>query len=517
MILGLLHPAMPQEIIVNASNRDVNLGTTSLHKVIGHDPDHFFVIKFMSNQYYLEILDQDLNPIVEEPLKLFQGIKTYDFEAIVHFHNELYLFFSRARLNDITLYYQKISKSNLQPTTDIIEVTNVRNIKGAWADFHFALSRSETRLMVACITKLAWSGAQFNEFFVFGEGLGLIWRNKDSFEFRGQGPRDNKFIVDEKGNISILSLVKEENIFSLFRKNRNLYTIYRYTQNGETFNQYPITLADKYIRGVRIVAGEQGELICAGLYSEIYKTGVRGTFFFKIDAETGRIYDNSLTGFDDALLAQLANMKEPMLKQEELINYVVTDMVFRGSDKIMIVSEQVFNQTHDTFNNLIITCYDVNGQVYWTRVVEKSQDFHYATAPGKIVELSDYRNLIMETGLLDYSVENYCSYALMAPLDQTWIALFYNDDIRNIDGPAKRKNFKRIKKSYLLGMVIDEFGNVYRKPLMKWEKKALYPEPVRFYDTLRETIVIPAFRYRNYNYYKIKVNYWPGTENIPVF
>jgi hypothetical protein len=91
---------------------------------------------------------------------------------------------------DITLYYQKLDKDNLKPLSDLIEITTIKNINGNWADFHFALSKEETKLLIACRTKLVWSGAQFNEFYVFGEKLELLWKRKDAMEFHGQGPRD---------------------------------------------------------------------------------------------------------------------------------------------------------------------------------------------------------------------------------------------------------------------------------------------------------------------------------------
>jgi hypothetical protein len=496
-------PAVSQDIEVFSSEHYINNASVHLHKIIGHDQDHFYVIRYYGNQYFLEKLDKDMKPLVEQPIKLFKGIKTFQLETVVHFYNELYVFVSRARLNEIVLYYQRINKEDLRPSTDLIELTTVKNIRGSWADFHFALSRHEKKLLIACRTKLLWSGAQYNEFYVYGENFDLVWKRKDSYEYKGQGPRDNLYIVDETGNVSILSLLKRASIFSLLREVKNLYTIYRYTNFGGDFKEYPVTLTDRYIRGIRIIGGTQGELICAGLYSDIFKTGVRGTFFFKIDPETGIKYDEYLNEFDSALLSRLADMKEPMLKDEELINYVITDMVLRDNGKIIIIAEQLFNQSFDTYNNLIITCYDTNGQVYWTQLIEKNQDFNTSSISNKDLELADYREYIMETGILNQSAENYCSYALMAPLDKTWIVLFYNDDVRNIDQPEKIRNFNRPKKSYLLAVMIDEYGSITRKPLVTWKKKALFPEPIRYYDTLLETVVIPAYRYRKFNYLKI--------------
>jgi hypothetical protein len=498
----------PQQIELTSSEKDVNYGTTDIHKIIGHDEGHFYVIKYFGNQYHLEKLDSELSLLLEAPIKLNEGLRTYNLETVVHFHNNLYVFVSRRGLSDIKLYYQKIDKSTLEPVSGLIELATIDFIKGNWADFHFALSRHETKLLIVCRTKLLWSGSQFNEFYVLGEDLTTIWYRKDSYAYSGQGPRDNKYVVDEDGNVGILSLIQRESILSLIRDNRNTYMIYRYTHNGEDFNQYPVTLGERYIRGVKIVAGEQGDLICAGLYSEIYKKGMRGTFFFKIDPLTGQIYDNYLHEFDPALLSELEQLKEPKLQEEEVIEYVITDIVLRANGKMILIAEQMFAQSFNTYNNLIITCYDTNGQVYWSRVIDKRQNFNINTLPADVYDIGDYRDYIIETGSLEQRYDkNYCSYALMAPLDESYIILFYNDDVRNLTDTEKKRSFKRPKKSYLLAVAIDEFGNISKQPLIEWSKGLLFPEPLRYYDNLHTTLVIPAFRYRNFNYYKITASF----------
>jgi hypothetical protein len=501
--------AFSQNFEVSSSIHDFIYSSAKRHKIIGHDPDHYYVIKFQANQYYLQKLNKDLSPVVEQPIKLYQGIKTFELINVVHFHQELYVFFTLTRLNNITLYYQKIDKGNMSASTENIEVTTIQNIKGSWADIYITLSRHETKLLIACITKLSWSKDQFNEFYVYGEGLTQLWKRKDTYQFKGLGPRDNQYVVDEQGNVSILSVLKNENIFSVITRTeeRNLYSIYRYTHDGQTFREYPVTLGARYIRGIRIISGEQGELICAGLYSELFNTGIRGTFYYKIDPETGRIYDNSLNPYDEPMMSHLAAVKEPMRKERELVYYIVTDLLMRENGTTMMIAEQVFDQSYDTYNNLIVTFFDSQGAVNWNRLVEKNQDFNYTGSSKYGIELSDYRDHIMGTGYIYPGLENYCSYALMAPIDKTSIVIFFNDDIRNRDNPGERKNFSRPRKSYILAVAIDESGNIKRESLTAWTKKALYPEPVRFYDTLHETIVIPAFRGRKYNYYRITATF----------
>jgi hypothetical protein len=321
---------------------------------------------------------------------------------------------------------------------------------------------------------------------VFDEGLSLVWKKNDSYVFKGQGPRDNIYVVDETGNVSILSLLKDESIISLIRKYRNLYTIYRYTHEGTDFNEYPITLERTYIRGINIVGGEQGELICAGLYSESFDVGIRGTFFFKIDPATGLIYDRTLNPFDNALLSQLAESKEPMLRNMELINYFITDMVLRSNGRIIIIAEQVFEQTQNTYNNLLVTCYDSDGRVYWTRVIRKRQDFNYRSVTFAGVELQDYRDFV--GGFRIHCPRNRELLFLCpdGPWDKPDIILFFNDHIRNLE-EQKINAFQSAQEVHLLAVTVDEWQ---RNPhtLVSWKKRQV-PGALRFYDTHRGIIV----------------------------
>jgi len=484
------------------SDYDIILGGTSMHKVIGHDNSNYWVIKHFGNQFHLEKLDNDLNFIATEPLKMYEGLRTYDAEYFVHFYDELYVFMTRRGFSDITLYYQKIDKTTLKPSTGFIELTTIDFVRGNWADFHFSLSRNRTKLLVAARTKMQWSGVQFNEFYVFGKDLTPEWSAKDSYEYEGQGPRDNKYLVDDQGNVSILSLIKRESIMSLFREMRNLYTVYRYTDEGKTFREYPVTLNERYIRGLDIIAGPTGELICAGLYSEPFRSGMRGTFLFKIDPVTGSIYANVLHPFDDNLLGMLDELDEPTIKDEELIEYVVSDLVLRENGNIILIAEQFFEQNYDTYNNLVITCFDPYGSVYWSKVLTKNQDFNISTITAEI-EPEQYRPFILETGALDIATRNLCSYALMAPVDESGIIIFYNDDVRNIGYENPVKNFNRPRKSCIMAARVDEFGNISKQALITWQRKGYFPEPLRYYDTLYDTIIIPAYRERKFTYFKI--------------
>jgi len=517
-----------QNISFTASKPYFNYSSTSIHKIFGHDKDNFFILKYEGNRYHIEKLDSNLNLEVKVPLKLHEGLKTYTLESIVHFYNELYIFVSRRALSEIILYYQKIDKETLLPVTGFVEIVSLPFIKGNWADFYFALSRKESKLLIATKIKLHWEKVQYEQFYVYGKDFELLWEKKNFTEFEGQGTRETEYFVDDTGNISILGLLKRDNIFTIFKDIKNVYSVSRYTQKGENYREFPLTLKNKYIRGIKIVPGENGDLYCAGLYSDAFFEGLKGMFFFKINELNEDIVDDWLFEYSQDLVDKLAPGEEPIISENQLYEFVLTDLIYRKDGKLIMIAEQLYNQTYNTYNNLIISSFDKNGRYYWTQVVQKKQNFNiqslsrasnipeyyftYANNSNRMeinIEslLEDYRDLVLENGQLDLNIEHYASYALLAPLDEEGIVIFYNDNIYNIENNDKLKNFGHPKKSYLAAVYIDSFGNASKKTVIKWEKKALYPQPIRYYHDLKHTIVIPAFKGRKYDYYKIKVDF----------
>jgi hypothetical protein len=507
LLFGSSEFIFSQHIECASSKVYFNLGSTTVHKIFGHDADHYYVLKFFGNQYHLEKLDKNLNLLLSKPIKLFEGLKTYDLETIFHFQNELYIIVSRRRFSETILYYQKINKDNLTPATDLVEIATIHFIRGNWPDFYFALSRNETKLLVVSVIKLNWTKVQYNEYYVFGKGMEQEWTRKDFYEFTGQGPRENNYVVDELGNVSVLCLMKRESILSLFQDMKNSYIIYRYTQNGKIFREYPLTLMNRYIRGVKIIGGANGELICSGLYSELFRAGVGGTFFFKIDPEYGGIYDNQTHAFSDDLILRLMETREPIMAENELMKYRLNDLVLRNNGNTILIAEQLFEQSYNTYNNLIVVCFDSTGQVNWSQIVTKRQDFDIRYLMQQKQEIASYRDMIKESGTLNEYVENYCSYALIASLDGNDITIVYNEHIHNINADNKQKSFSHPRKSYVAAVHIDEYGNMSRYNVIKWKRRLLYPEPMRYYDTLGNTIIIPAFKGRKYNYYKITTDF----------
>lgn len=497
-----LYSTLTEDVEISSSDVNVMFSSMQYHKIIGHDEEGYYLWKFQQNRHKIEKLDKNLNPVEEKFIRLHEKLRTYEFEDVVHFHNRLYVFMSRRGFKNNVLYYQELDKQTLEATTEPIIITDVQNMLGTWADFHFKLSREENKLLIVSRQKIHLSKVQFNEFYVFDKDLQLAWEHKDSYDYEKQGPRYNEYTVDEEGNIAILSFIKRATIFDLKKPVKNVYNIYRYTENGENFKKYTVALKHKYIRGIELVAGNNGELVCAGLYSEMFRKGIRGLFFFEIDNEKGEFVNANLHAFDPDFLEKMTNRDETLIADEELIGYGVTDLVARENGTYIMIAEQFFNQTYNTYNNLLVFSFKADGLLNWKTVIEKKQDYHISPKYNEM-DPQDIRDFLVDSGAIgDYNT-NYCSYALLAPIDDSNIFLVYNENIKNLrEDKKKYYSFNNPRKSYVAIVEISDNGEVEKKNVLPWKRRALFPQPLHFYEQKQDELIIPAYRNRKYKFYK---------------
>lgn len=497
------------QVDIKSSEENILYSSTKYHNIIGTDGENTFVLKNQQGRYMIERLDKDLNHVNEEFIKEWQNKKSYNLESIVYFHKKLYAFFSRRGLTNNVLYVQTIDKETLLQNEDLTPITDIKNIKGNWADFHFSLSKKENKLLVVSRIKLHLKKTQFNEFYVFDKDMELQWQKKDIYQFERQGPRDNIYLVDEFGNASILSLIKRATILDISRPIKNIYSIYRYSNNGENFNEYVIALDDLYIRGLNIVAGNDGSLICAGFYSDRFPYGVAGTFFYKIDANSDKMRFPQLKAFDDRFLQQLAELphyKETLIGDEELISFKVTDLVMRSNGNIVMIGEQYLEQNYNTFNNLLVMNFSPYGDLLWNNIIMKRQDYNvsYLKQAEHLEYLGEYVYEVEDYNFTAPMERNFCSYALVAPVDGDKIAIVFNDHIKNLSEESnKPKNFANPKKSYLAAVEIDQSGHMEQYPILESKRKSLHPQPLAYYDTKTNQIYLPAYRSRKYKFLKL--------------
>jgi hypothetical protein len=195
------------EYNIQWGNQNKIYNSTKLHKIIGHDKSNFYVLR-KDFYYFIEKYDLNCNKIMEREQPLFFKRNQRDFEKLIVFHDSIYLFTSYWNNKRLTLYVCSIDKETLKQNADEREVMVLsRSFMDQNYSFHVELSRLQSKLLVFGQISRTMPKMQTLKTKVFGKGLAMIWSDSDRIAFDHQYPRTPKVIVDDNGNVAVISQI----------------------------------------------------------------------------------------------------------------------------------------------------------------------------------------------------------------------------------------------------------------------------------------------------------------------
>ncbi|UCH14241.1 MAG: hypothetical protein JSV22_14220 [Bacteroidales bacterium] len=452
---------------------------TEYQKIIGYDETGFYVLR-KEFRYVLEHYDNNLNMTKEVYPKLYKGLTTFELEYAVLFHGKLYLFTSTQNIKKKVLHVETVDKSTLEQNEDRRVFSEFPNFSGNWADIHFVLSKREQKLMVCGQILAFWKRSIVQEMFVLDKDLSVDWKIKKTLLFDQRLPAERKFHIDDAGNVYLLGQTYQVGLFNFQLDQKNQFVIISYTNKGDNINEYYIKLTGKFIRELLMESGNDNNLFCAGLYSERARHGVSGAICFTVDNKINKITGQNYVHLDPD---QDKNILMPGNGTKQiLVSHKSNYLHVRKNGNFIFTVEQQLNQNYDNFNEILLFCFRQNGTLAWRRTILKKQTYN---------ELSD---------------NNFCSYALFAPLDENTVEILYNDNIKNypIKENKKLRTFHPSAKSYLIQVEIDEFGQASKHAIM-YRKRRRDPVPnvLEFYDTKTNSIILLNERHIKYKYSKL--------------
>jgi hypothetical protein len=448
--------------------------------IIGFDHTGFYSL-VDDYTWAIEHYDQNLNSAKREYLDLSVGLRSRELEALVHFHDTLYLFTSEIRFNSRILYVQTIDKETLKQNQDEKIIIESHDLGGWGAEFHIVLSRLENKLLIVSRTVVYGRKIQDVTFISFGKGLIKEWQASDQIQHDKKIYEEAEFVIDESGNAYMLSLYYDPVLLQHFDERKNSYVILAVTDSGQSVKQYHVDFPNKYIRGIEIEPALNNDLACAGFYSpSLNDYTIDGLFFFNIDHEYKIMKDLKFHELEPYLLEEGMELKTGHTSKY-LYNFYLDHLVLRENGNYILTGEQAFEQDYDTYMNIIVMALNPQGEIFWERVIDKSQNH----------ELNSY--------------PNYSSYCLFAPASWNKAMILFNENLQNIDRPADKDphNFAYTQKAYLSCVEIGEFGEVGKNIIyIKKRKRMFTPAPLYFYDMKNNEMVMPALHYRKFKFVK---------------
>jgi hypothetical protein len=449
--------------------------------IIGYDNTGYYSLVDDYN-WAIEHYDQNLENARREYLDMNAGLRSREFEALVHFHDTLYLFTSEVRFSSCILYAQSINKETLKQNPDERVIFESHNLGGWSAEFHIAVSRLENKLLAVSRTLIFGRKMQDITFTSFGSGLTKEWQANDRIQHDKKIYSEAEFVIDESGNAYMLCLYYEPVLFQHLNPRKNSYIIVAFTDSGQSVNHYLADFENKYIRGIEIEPGLNNDLACAGFYSpSMNDYTVDGLFFFSLDVGLKTMKDLKFHELEPYLLEESMELKSDN-ESKYLYSFYLNHLVLRENGNYILTGEQAFEQDYDTYMNIMVISLSPQGDIFWERVIKKSQGH----------EINKY--------------PDFSSYCLFAPADWNKVILLFNENLNNLNRSDEKEplNFIYTGKAYLSGVEIGEFGEVGKSSIYtKKRKRMLTPAPLYFYDMKTDEMIIPALRYRKFKFLKL--------------
>lgn len=452
--------------------------------IFGHDERGYYAYSY-DYRPAVEYLDKSLRTRVRKHIDLSPGIRNRQLVGVTHFHDTIYLFTKETHMRSVMLFVETIDKTSMEQNNDSRLVLNVPNIKGWESDFTFRVSRQKEKLLVVSKLDVLSKNLQIVHLMMFGPGLTLEWENEEQVVYPKNPPRRSIVKVSDEGDAYFISLLDDQNLRSLWDGIKNRYHMIAVTENGKFKNSYALMLPDLYIRGVMIEPGDNHTMVCAGFYSPTHFRGnIDGIFYFELDNRTGDFNNQTLMEFKAGLLKE-AIAEESRTNPEELFEFRIRQLIRRDNGDFIMVSENQYDQTYDTYQNLIVTSISPGGFYNWSRVIHKRQDI-------------DQHNPV-----------NYSSFSVHAPKATNKVHFIFNERDKNefLEPGERLKTFYHNNKANLMVITIGPMGEMSRSIVYrKTSRRMKTPVPLQMYDKLNNEMIIPILRMKRYNYLLMEFN-----------
>lgn len=464
---------------------------STLDGVVGKDETGIYVIKFHKRgmfsygpDYSLEHFNKQMNLTKSVKIILSKQGKELELELITHFNNKLYAFSSLRNNKEKKkiLYVQSINKNTLRPENDIRKIAEIDYQKKSrfnTGDYYIATSRDKSKLLVYYDTPYDKRENESFGLHIFDENMNQLWEKKISIPYKEDLFSVEKMRVDKEGNVYLVGISYIEKHEDKRKGSPDYkYKILCYTNEGKKLIQYPVELQDKFITDMQITISDEGDIICAGFYSDEGTFSIKGSFFLSIDHENQKIKNKSFKEFGlDFITQGMSERQEKKAKKKaakgknvELYKYDLNEIILRDDGGALLIGEQYYvrvvthtytdgnGMMHTTttyyynYNDIIVINISPKGQIDWIKKIPKQQ---VTTNDGGF----------------------FSSYTLAVIKDKLYF--IFNDNPRNLNykEPAKLYNFNKGKESLTVLVTLTMDGKQKREALFNTRDSGVLIRP----------------------------------------
>ena len=412
--------------------------------------------KWLKNEFIIEVLDAKMNAVKESIIDLKLDGDDMLLEGIFSFGDDYVVLGSNSdkRTKENSIYFKTVSKSNLenQGKWELLKKMNFEKRRQD-GDFEFKLSEDNSKLLLHYELPILDKDAPAKfGFKVFQKGMKLDWEKEVELAVGEKLFYTEKFRISNKGDVFLIGQEFDKVEGKLFSKLDPLsrkYHVLSYSEKGNKFKDFNITLKDKFISDISIAIAES-ELVCAGFYSLNNSNGIKGTFYLTIDLVSQNVKKSAFKEIDENFITQDWKDKEVVKAKKkaakkgkaiEAYSFDLRDFVLKEGGGARLLAEQYYVRVVTT------TTTDANGNTRTTTT------YHYYYNDVFIIDIAPDGsiNWLSKIDKYQHSVNDggyRSSYALHVKDDKMY--LMYNLSAKDYYEKTERAEMsKKDKKAYL--------------------------------------------------------------------
>jgi hypothetical protein len=441
--------------------------------------------------------------------------------ALTYFYNEKH--------GKTYLFAQEINKNTLNLVKDMVKIGEQEESNRDRQDvFSVSQSRDSSKVVIFNRQPNSKDGQSFS-ISVYNSEFTELWSREAKLPYGKKNFKVEDYQVDNKGNVYLLGIIYTEGANRLKRDGKATYQydIVAYMKDSTIdVQEYKIALKEKFITDLTFRIADDGEMVCAGFYSEKDAKGMKGSCFFKINLKTKDMTSISTREFDfkfvtanlsekSKMQAKAATDNDDKSREPELFDYSLDKLIMRSDGGVILIAEQYFieerllnnnpygnsgmygynswnspyssyydpyrynrsNRRADyyyNYNDIIVVNIQPDGEIAWTARVPKHQ-----------VSVNDH-------GL-------YSSYAMSIVAEKLYFA--YNENPKNLD-PNRKKNVAESpdKHSVVMLAEVGRDGSLKRYPMFSNKDKGVVTRPKICRQVGRRDMAIYGESGRNYRF-----------------
>lgn len=425
---------------------------------------------------YIEHFDRNWNLIGSEQFRIKHTGGDRFFHGIFHNEGRMYLVTYQLRRSDKmnVLSIQDIDRETLLVSEEIRGVAEVPYEKWLFGFANtYSLKMVDNKIYVFHAGPEPGTGKTVMSIHTFDRDFNLQWKQFHTLSYPEDLFQAEDFDIDHNGTVRVMATVYKDKKRKVRQGKPNYeYHFFVFSNEGKDYTEHSISLGDKLITDMRFTYRPNGDIACAGFYSDQFsvlkKNTIAGAFYITVDPESDRVKLENFKAFEKEFLENF--MKTDAAERgNEIKNIELHNLHFLENGSAILLAEEITETEAAVSMTSISYSYSSNYYTQTTTTMTVSwtnYEFDNIIAlkinPEGVIE---WINLIPKKQHTSADRGRYSSFATVYIGNK--IYLIYNDNPKNLTAATGEvyRFRKNSKETVVVCAQIDTDGNINRKAL----------------------------------------------------